>query len=71
LPSKHTKIIPVVSVMGQPPKILITSVLKICQFFRIVLHPYKLAILHATKGLILTLCYRIKLLKIKGFVTSQ
>jgi len=44
LPSKHTKIIPVVSVMGLPSKNL-TNALKICQFFRFGLHPYKLATL--------------------------
>jgi len=42
-----------------------------CQFFRFGLHPYKLATLCATIGLIITLCYRIKLIKIKGFITSQ
>jgi len=41
-----------------------------CQFFRFGLHPHELATLRATVGLIIT-CYRIKLVKIKGFVTSQ
>jgi len=44
---------------------------KICQFLGFGLHPYKLATLRATVGLIITACYRIKLIKIKGFVTSQ
>jgi len=49
------------------PKTCVTNASKIYQFFRFGLHPYKLA----TIGLIITLCYRIKLIKIKGFVTSQ
>jgi len=67
LPSKHTKIIPVVSVMGLPPKNLYNK------RFRFGLHPYKLATLPAgaSIGLIITSCYRIKLIKIKGSVTSQ
>jgi len=40
-------------------------------FFRLGLHPYKLATLRVTIGLIITSSYRIKLIKIKGFVTSQ
>jgi len=41
--------------------------------FRFGLHPYKLATLRlrATISLIITSYYRIKLIKIKGFVTSQ
>ena len=35
------------------------------------LHPYKLATLRTTIGRIITSCYRIKLIKIKWFVTSQ
>jgi len=71
LPSKHTKIVPVVSVMGLAPKNCVTNASKICQCFRfgLGLHPYKLATLRATIGLIMTSCYRIKL--IKGLVTSQ
>jgi len=72
LPSKHTKIKPVVSVMSLPPKNLYNKRLtKICQFFRFGLHPYKLATLRATIGFIITSCYSIKLIKIRGFVTSQ
>jgi len=73
LPSKHTKIIPVASVMGLPPKNCITNASQICQMFRFGLHPYKLATLRlrATISLIITSYYRIKLIKIKGFVTSQ
>jgi len=57
--------------MGLPPKNLYSKHFEKCQFFRFGLHPYKLATLHATIGLIITLCYRIKLIKIKEFVTSQ
>jgi len=41
LPSKHTKIIPVVSVMGLPyhPKTCIANASKICLFLRFGLHP--------------------------------
>jgi len=69
--SKHTKITPVVSVMGLPPKNLYNKRFEICQFFRFGLHRYKLATLRATVGLIVTSCYSIKLVKIKGFFTSQ
>jgi len=48
------------------PKTCITKASKICKFFRYGLHPYKLARLRATIGLIITSCYRIKLIKIKG-----
>ena len=48
-----------------------TNASKICKFFRFGLHPYKLATLRATIGLIITSCYRIKSIEIKGFVTSQ
>jgi len=41
------------------------------QFFRFGLLPYKLVILRETTGLIITSCYRIKFIKIKGSVTSQ
>jgi len=71
LPSKHTKIIPVVFVMGLPPKTCITNASKICQSFRFGVHPYKMATLRATVALIITSCYSIKLIKIKGFVTPQ
>jgi len=71
LPSKHTKIIPVVSVMGLPPNSSCNKHFEKCLFFRFGLHPYKLATLHGTIGRIITSCYRIKLIKIKGFVTSQ
>jgi len=39
---------------------------KICQFFRFGLHSYKLAALRATIGRIITSCYHIKFMKIKG-----
>jgi len=52
-------------------KTCIVNTSKICQFFRFGLHPYQLATLRATIGLIITSCYHINLAKIKGFVTSQ
>jgi len=57
--------------MGLLPKNLLTDASKIRQFFRFGLHPYKLTTLRATIGLIIISCYHIKLIKIKGFVTSQ
>jgi len=39
--------------------------------FRFGVHPYKLATLRATVALIITSCYSIKLIKIKGFITPQ
>jgi len=36
------------------------TALKICQFFRFGLHPYKLATLRTTTGLIIASCYGIK-----------
>jgi len=72
LPSKHTKNIPAVSVVGLPPKNLNNKRFEnMSIFWRFGVHPYKLATLRATIGLIMTSCYRIKLIKIKGFVTSQ
>jgi len=71
LPSQHTKITPVVSVMGLPPKNLYNKRFENMSIFRFGSHPYKLATLRVTIGLIITSCYRIKLIKIKGFVTSQ
>jgi len=53
------------------PKTCITNVSKICQFFRFGLHPYKLATRRTSIELGITSCYRIKLIKIKVFVTSQ
>jgi len=53
------------------PQTCITNASKICQFFRFGLHPHKLATLRATIGLIITACYRVKLMKIQVFVTSQ
>ena len=53
------------------PKNLYDKPSKICQFLRFGLHPYELATLRATIGLIITSCYGIKLSKIKGFVTSE
>jgi len=47
------------------------DIMEKCQFLRFDLHPYKLAKLRVTIGLIITSCYRIKFIKIKGFVTSQ
>ena len=71
LPSKHTKLYLLLLLWAYHPQTCITDAAKICQFFRIGLHPYKLAALRATIGLIITSCYRIELIKIKGFVTSQ
>ena len=53
------------------PKTCFKNASKIRQLFRFGLHPYKLATLRATIGLIITSCYRIKRIKIKGFVMSQ
>jgi len=53
------------------PKTCTTNASKICQFFRFGLHPFKPATLRATIGLIITSCYRMKLIKIKRFVTSH
>jgi len=52
-------------------KTCVTNASNICQFFRFGLQPCKLATLRATIGLVITPCYRKKLIKIKGFVTSQ
>jgi len=71
LPSKHTKIIPVISAKGLTLKNLYNKRSENMSIFRVGLHPYKLAILHATIGLIITLCYGMKLIKFKGFVKSQ
>jgi len=57
--------------MGLPPKNFYDKRFENVSFFRFGLHPYKLATLRATIGLIITSCYRTKLIKIKGFVTSQ
>ena len=43
------------------PKTCTKSTSKICQVFRFGLHPYKLATLRATIGLIITSCYRVRL----------
>jgi len=53
------------------PKTCTTNASKICQLFRFGLHPFKPATLRATIGLIITSCYRIKLIKIERFVTSH
>jgi len=47
------------------PKTCMTNASKICQFLKFGLHPHKLTTLRATIGLIITSCYRIKLIKIK------
>jgi len=70
LPSKYTKIIPVISVMGLPPKSCKANASKISQFFRFGSHPCKLAALRATIGLIITSYYRTKLINTEAFVTS-
>ena len=57
--------------MGLPPKNFYDKRFENVSFFRFGLHPYKLATLRATIGLIITSCYRIKPIKIKGFITSQ
>ena len=57
--------------MGLPPKNLYIKRFENMSIFNFGLHPYKLATMRATIGLIMTSCYCIKLFKIKGFVTSQ
>jgi len=54
--------------MGPAPKNCITNASKICQFSRFGLHPYKLATLRATIGLIITSCYCRELVKIRGLL---
>jgi len=51
--------------MGLPPKNLYNKRFENMLFFRFGLRPYKLATLRATIGLIITSCYRMKLIKIK------
>jgi len=63
LPSKHTNIIPVVSAIGLSSKDLHNKPLDNMSFFQFGLHPYKLATLRATMGLIITTCYCINLSK--------
>jgi len=46
--------------MGLPPKNLYNKRFENMSIFRFGLHPYKLATLRATIGLIVTSCYRIK-----------
>jgi len=59
--------------MGLPPNNLYnkTNAWEICQFFRFGLHPYKLATLRATIGLIISSCYRIILIKIKDLLRHK
>jgi len=73
LPSKHTKIIPVASAIGLRHKNLYKKLFENMSVFQIWFTSVqdKLATLHATIGLVITWCYRIKRIKIKGFILSQ